>query len=173
MSLNVGATVILTPTTKLPSFDQLVTNPRLFLALGFGSGLAPKAPGTFGTLMAVPVFMLLQLLPWSGYLAVVVASAGIGIYLCDYAGKYLGVSDHGAIVWDEFVGFWITMLFAPNSWLWLVYGFLLFRVFDILKPWPIGWADQKVKGGFGVMLDDILAGLMALAVLQATVFLLS
>ena len=97
------------------------------------------------------------------------ATALAGIYLCDYAGKFLGVSDHGAIVWDEFVGFWIAMLFAPQGLVWVLYGFLLFRLFDIWKPWPIGWADKKVKGGLGVMLDDVLAGFMALAVIQLTV----
>lgn len=159
----------MTPSIKLPSFSQLILNPRLFLALGFGSGLAPKAPGTFGTLMAVPLFLLLQLLPIEAYILVLLATALAGIYLCDYAGKFLGVSDHGAIVWDEFVGFWIAMLFAPQGLVWVLYGFLLFRLFDIWKPWPIGWADKKVKGGLGVMLDDVLAGFMALAVIQLTV----
>ncbi|BFM13330.1 phosphatidylglycerophosphatase A [Simiduia litorea] len=152
----------------MPSFATLIANPRLFLALGFGSGLSPKAPGTVGTLMAVPLFLLLQQLPLGAYLAALLLATVVGIYLCDYAGKYLGVSDHGAIVWDEFVGFWIAMLFAPHGLMWVFYGFVLFRLFDIWKPWPIGWVDKKVKGGFGVMLDDVLAGLMALLVLQLT-----
>ncbi|MDN3637599.1 phosphatidylglycerophosphatase A [Simiduia curdlanivorans] len=163
----------MTAPISLPSFSALIANPRLFLALGFGSGLAPKAPGTAGTLMAVPLYLLLQQLPLAGYVATLLLAALVGIYLCDYAGKYLGVSDHGAIVWDEFVGYWLAMLFAPKGFIWVLYGFVLFRLFDIWKPWPIGWADKKVKGGFGVMLDDVLAGLMALLVIQLTVISVS
>lgn len=152
----------------LPAFGALIKNPRLLLALGFGSGLAPKAPGTFGTLAALPLFLLLQPLGWPVYAGLLLAATWLGVYLCDYAGKYLGVSDHGAIVWDEFVGLWLTLFMVPAGWLWLLYGFVLFRLFDIAKPWPIGWADRQVKGGLGVMLDDILAGLMALVVLQCS-----
>lgn len=152
----------------LPALGALVKNPRLLLALGLGSGLAPKAPGTFGTLAALPLFLLMQPLGWPAYALLVIAATLLGIYLCDYAGRYLGVSDHGAIVWDEFVGLWIALFMVPAGPLWLLYGFALFRLFDIAKPWPIGWADRRIKGGLGVMLDDILAGLMALAVLQAS-----
>jgi len=89
-----------------------------------------------------------------------------GIWVCGRAGDDLGVHDHGGIVWDEFVGFWVTMIAVPAGWQWIVAGFLLFRLFDIWKPWPISWADQKVSGGFGVMLDDLIAGGYALAVIQ-------
>ncbi|AFU99151.1 phosphatidylglycerophosphatase A [Simiduia agarivorans] len=153
---------------SLPGWRALLADPRLFCALGFGSGLAPKAPGTFGTLMALPLFLILQPLPAWVYAGVVLAAFFLGIYLCGYAGRWLGVSDHGAIVWDEFVGLWIALFLVPQGWAWLVYGFLLFRLFDVLKPWPIDWADKQVKGGLGVMLDDVLAGVMAWFVVQAT-----
>ena len=137
-----------------------------FLALGFGSGLAPKAPGTFGTLAAVP---LVALLMWAGnaYLLVfVVLGALLGIYICDRTAKDVGVHDHGAIVWDEIIGFGITMLWLPLHWQTLLLGFVLFRLFDIVKPWPIGWLDKKVHGGVGIMLDDVVAGVFALVALQ-------
>lgn len=145
-------------------------NPIHFLAFGLGSGAAPWAPGTFGTLAAViPFFWFQQLsLPW--YLVMLVVTTVIGIWLCDRTSKDIGVKDHGGIVWDEFVGFWITMTLAPAGIFWIVYGFVLFRIFDILKPWPIKWADQKVSGGLGVMLDDIIAGVMAAAILQVTAY---
>lgn len=140
-------------------------NPIHFLAFGFGSGTARRAPGTWGTLASVPFVPLWQHMPLPGYLAVLVISTLVGIWLCGRTAKDLGVHDHGGIVWDEFVGYWLTMLLAPPGWLWMLGGFVLFRFFDILKPWPIGWVDRKVHGGLGIMLDDILAGLMALAVL--------
>lgn len=158
--------------TKLPSFLDLCREPRLLLALGFGTGLAPRAPGTFGTLAAIPFFIFMQPLPLWQYLSILVVTTFAGFYLCGYAGRYLGVSDHGAIVWDEMVGYWVTMLLAPVGWLWMLYGFLLFRFFDILKPWPINWVDKNIKGGFGVMVDDLIAAVMALAVLQASAWLL-
>lgn len=138
-----------------------------FLAFGFGSGAAPKAPGTFGTLAAVPVFLLLAQLPLWAYLAVVVISFVVGVYLCSQTSKDMGVHDHGGIVWDEFVGYWITMIALPVSWPWVIAGFVLFRFFDIIKPWPIGWLDKRVHGGFGIMIDDVIAGLFALVILQA------
>ncbi|UTA47520.1 phosphatidylglycerophosphatase A [Simiduia sp. 21SJ11W-1] len=165
------ATATSTGPKALPGIGQMLAEPRLLLALGFGSGLAPKAPGTFGTLAALPLAWLLQAyLPTWGVSLVIVAAFALGVYVCDYAGRWLGVSDHGAIVWDEFVGLWIALLWVPMSLGWWLYGFVLFRLFDIAKPWPIGWADRRLKGGLGVMLDDVLAGLMALAVLQLTLW---
>lgn len=148
----------------------IFSNPVYLAAFGFGSGLAPKAPGTFGTLAAVPFYLLMSQLSWPLYLLVVLLTAGIGIYLCGKTARALGVHDHPGIVWDEFVGFWITMLLVPPNAFNILLGFVLFRLFDILKPWPIRLADKKVGGGFGIMLDDILAGIMALAVLQACLF---
>ncbi len=154
-----------------PSAKLVFSNPVHFLAFGFGSGLAPFAPGTFGTLAAVPLYLLLAPLSLSLYLAVVVVAFVAGIWICDKAGADLGVHDHGGIVWDEFVGLWIALIAAPAGWSWIVAGFLLFRLFDIWKPWPIGWADRQVSGGLGVMLDDVIAGLYALIVLQGMALL--
>ena len=144
----------------------VLTSPVHFLAFGLGSGLAPKAPGTFGTLAAVPFYWLLAMLPLWAYGLAVVMAAIAGVWICGESSRRLGVHDHGGIVWDEFVGLWITLFAAPQGWLWLIVGFALFRLFDIWKPWPIRMADRQVSGGFGIMLDDILAGLYALASLQ-------
>ena len=147
-------------------------NPIHFLALGFGSGLAAKAPGTFGTIAAVPVVLLMAPLSLSWYIGLTVLSVLIGIYICDKAAKDMGVHDHGAIVWDEVAGLMITMIAAPAGWQWLVAGFVLFRFFDILKPWPIRWLDAKVHGGFGIMIDDVLAGVFSLICLQLAAYYL-
>ncbi len=149
-----------------PTFSQLLRQPTHWLAFGFGSGLAPKAPGTFGTLAAVPLYLLLAQLPLWAYAVALVLSFGIGVYLCHKTADDLGVHDHPGIVWDEFVGYWITMLLAPAGWMWVVIGFVLFRIFDVLKPWPIRWLDKHVHGGFGIMIDDVLAGIFAWLVLQ-------
>jgi phosphatidylglycerophosphatase A len=152
---------------------DLWSHPANFFALGFGSGLAPVAPGTFGTLAAVPLYLFgLQglSLPW--LLAVIALSFVIGVWLCDVTARNLGVHDHPGIVWDEFVGLWISCIALPAGWPWLLAAFVLFRFFDILKPWPIRWLDSKVPGGLGIMVDDVLAGLFALALLQiATVWI--
>lgn len=145
-------------------------NPVHFLAFGLGSGAAPKAPGTFGTLAAVPLYLLLEPLSATIYALVLLVTFLIGIYLCGKTSADMGVHDHGGIVWDEFVGYWITMFLAPAGWLWIVLGFILFRFFDIVKPWPIGWADKHVSGGLGIMLDDVLAGVMAFVCLQASYY---
>jgi phosphatidylglycerophosphatase A len=150
----------------LPSFSELLKHPAQLLALGFGSGLAPKAPGTFGTLAAVPLYLMFSSTLFEWQLLIVVASFFAGIYLCNVTATALVVHDHPAIVWDEFVGFWLTMLALPLlgvslDWLLLLLGFIFFRLFDIIKPWPILWVDQKVHGGFGIMFDDVLAGVYA------------
>lgn len=145
-----------------PTLKGLVSKPVHFLAFGFGSGLSPKAPGTMGTLAAVPLYLLLAKLPLIPYLLVVAATLAVGVYLCDKTSKDMGVHDHPGIVWDEFVGYWITMIAAPAGWLWVAVGFAWFRLFDVLKPWPINWLDKHVGGGFGIMIDDVLAGVMAL-----------
>ena len=140
-------------------------NPIHFLAIGLGSGAAPKAPGTFGTLMAVALYLPLAQLPLIYYVSVVVVAALVGIYLCGKTSSDWGVHDHGGIVWDEFVGFWITMIAIQPEWYWILSGFILFRVFDIWKPWPISWLDSRVTGGFGIMVDDIVAGFFAWIIL--------
>ncbi|WP_226703960.1 phosphatidylglycerophosphatase A [Microbulbifer elongatus] len=158
--------------TPTPTFSELLRSPVLFLAFGFGSGLARKAPGTFGTVAAIPLWYGLQFLSPLTYMAVIVVTFILGCYLCGAASNKLGVHDHGGIVWDEFVGYWLTMFMAPAGWLWALYGFVLFRIFDIAKPQPIGWADRRVHGGLGIMLDDILAGIYAALVLQGTAYLI-
>ncbi|MCL1141842.1 phosphatidylglycerophosphatase A family protein [Shewanella gaetbuli] len=155
-----------------PALKKLsLSNPIHFLALGFGSGLAAKAPGTFGTVAAIPLYLLISTLSLPVYIALTVLSVIAGIYICDKASKDMQVHDHGAIVWDEVAGLLITMIAAPAGWAWLVVGFVLFRIFDILKPWPIKWLDAKVHGGFGIMIDDVLAGIFALICLQGLYYL--
>ncbi len=153
-------------TETKPAFD--LTQPVQFLALGFGSGLAPKAPGTFGTLAAIPIFLLLTMLmptPLPYAIAVIVMGFA-GIYICGKTADDVGVHDHPAIVWDEFVGFFITMFMVPVSWQSILVGFILFRIFDILKPWPISFIDKNMTGGLGIMFDDVLAGIFALVIMQ-------
>ncbi len=144
-------------------------DPRCLLGLGFGSGLLRPAPGTWGTLAALPFAVLLGQLPITLSWALVAAAAVVGVHLCDYTAKALGVHDHPAIVWDEFVGVWITLLFAPMTWVNVLLGFALFRLFDIIKPWPIRWLDRQVDGGLGIMVDDVVAGLFAGLVLALIV----
>ncbi len=140
-----------------------LSDPVHFLALGFGSGLAPKAPGTFGTLAAIPVYLLLSGLSLPVYGAIVALVCLFGIYICGKAATDAGVHDHGAIVWDEIAGYLITMLMLPATWQTIITGFILFRIFDIFKPWPISYIDKHCHGGVGIMLDDIIAGFLALA----------
>ena len=144
-----------------PSFSMLVKSPSLLLAFGFGSGLAPKAPGTFGSLVGLAIWFLLADLSLPTYLMLVAVSGFCGVFICGTAAKKLGVHDHGGIVWDEFVGLWIAMAALPVSWTSVILGFGLFRLFDILKPWPINWIDKNVSGGWGIMLDDVAAGAAA------------
>jgi len=149
-------------------------DPVHWLAFGLGSGLSPKAPGTVGTIAALPIYwFFLQDLSLPMYLAVLVLTSLIGVYLCHKTAKDLKVHDHGGIVFDEWVGMWITLLLVPQGWEWLLLGFVLFRFFDIVKPWPIKFFDEKVAGGLGIMLDDIVAGLIALGCLQLVVYLVN
>ncbi|MDH5473679.1 MAG: phosphatidylglycerophosphatase A [Gammaproteobacteria bacterium] len=157
---------------NIPIPVALLKNPIHFLSLGFGSGLMPKAPGTFGTLAALPVYLLMANLSLLIYSLIVVAMFGLGVYLCQKTTDELKVHDHSGIVFDEIVGFLITMIAVPLSWQWIIAGFMLFRLFDIVKPWPISWLDRKVHGGLGIMLDDVLAGVFALIVMHlALVFI--
>lgn len=151
---------------------RLLLHPLDFLALGFGSGLVPRAPGTAGTVAAIPVYLLASSLKLPVYLLLVALMFLAGIAICAHTARRLGVHDHPGIVWDEIVGYLVTMAMAPAGWLWIVIGFVLFRLFDIVKPWPIRWLDKHVHGGFGIMLDDLLAGLFAAALLQGMVFFL-
>lgn len=146
-----------------PSFQELLKNPILLLGFGFGSGLTPKGPGTAGTLLGWLLFIPLMLWSMEWAWAVFIVALFTGSFICGWSSDYLNVHDHGGIVWDEFVGVWLVLLLLPQqNWTLWIAAFVLFRVFDIWKPWPINWADNKVHGGFGIMLDDVLAGLMAL-----------
>lgn len=154
-----------------PQLNKTVlSSPVHFLAFGFGSGLAPIAPGTFGTLAAVPLYLLINQFSLAVYLLFVVLSILVGFYLCGKSSELLGVHDHSGIVWDEFAGFFITMIAAPQGWQWIILGFALFRLFDIWKPYPINLIDQKVSGGVGIMMDDVVAGIYALLVLQLVAY---
>lgn len=141
--------------------NKVWQNPFYFIAFGFGSGLLPKGPGTWGTIAAIPLYLLLAHLNWYWYLLLTSVAFFIGVIICDKVSMELGVHDHSGIVWDEMVGFFITMFLVPFNLLWLIVGFLLFRLFDIWKPQPIRFIDRRVGGGFGIMVDDVLAGLFA------------
>lgn len=136
-------------------------NPVHFLALGFGSGLIPVMPGTFGSLAAIPLLLACMYVSSVSFIALTLIFSVIGIYLCGKTADDMQVHDHGSIVWDEIAGMFVTFLFVPLSASTLLVGFVLFRAFDILKPWPIGVIDKRLQGGTGIMLDDILAGAMA------------
>lgn len=138
-----------------------LANPDHFFGLGFGSGLIPLMPGTFGSLAALPILFAMSYLSLFAYMAVTIICTLIGIRFCQKTSDALGLHDHGAIVWDEIVGMMVVFIAIPINPLSLVLGFLLFRFFDILKPWPIREFDRKIHGGLGIMLDDIVAGAMA------------
>jgi phosphatidylglycerophosphatase A len=140
---------------------QIMSDPVLFLAFGFGSGLAKKAPGTFGTLAAIPLYWLFAQADLLVYSLLTLIVTVVGVPICGIAAKKLEEHDFGGIVWDEIAGYLITMWLAPFTWQAMVAGFILFRIFDIIKPWPIKWIDQHVHGGLGIMLDDVLAALFA------------
>jgi len=156
---------------KIPA-KIVFTNPINFLAFGFGSGLTPKAPGTFGTLACIPLYWLIADFQLTHYLAICLFVSIIGIFICGYTSKQLKVHDHPGIVWDEFAGYLITMIGISFSWVNVLLGFILFRLFDILKPWPINSLDKRVTGGFGIMIDDVLAGLFALGCLHLILYLI-
>lgn len=147
------------------SISQIFKNPTLFLAFGFGFGLIKKAPGTFGTIVAVPIYLSISQTSFGIYSALTIIAIAVGIKICDDAAKLLGEHDFNGIVWDEIAGYLITMWFVSFSWKAVLLGFVLFRFFDILKPFPIKWIDEHVNGGFGIMLDDVLAGIFAGSIL--------
>lgn len=146
-----------------PSWRFLFSHPAHMLAFGFGSGLARKAPGTFGTLVAFPMYWYLApRLTDAVFLLVLVWAFAIGVWVCDITGKALGVADYGGIVWDEIVAFMLVLFFTPSGWQWSLLAFMLFRFFDIVKPPPIRYFDSNWHGGLGVMFDDLLAAGYAL-----------
>jgi len=156
-----------------PTFKTLISHPAHFFALGFGSGLAKKAPGTFGTLVGMPLFLFISNYSVLVQLLLIAALFGVGIYFCAFTGKAIGVVDHGSIVWDEIVAIMLVLTFTPYEWQWWLAAFLLFRLFDIWKPYPIRQLEAKYKNGFGVMFDDFLAALYAIICLQAMLWIVS
>ncbi len=145
-------------------FDVVV-----WAAFGFGAGRIEPAPGTWGTVAAILPYLLFSGLSPMAYATVLVLAFAFGVWLCGSAARRLGVHDHPGIVWDEFVGLWITLFMVEPTVLTVALGFGLFRLFDILKPWPIRWLDRQVPGGLGIMLDDVIAGVMAAACLHAMI----
>lgn len=149
-----------------PSREFLFQHPAHLIAFGFGAGLMPRAPGTWGTLVGIPFYFLTHYL---GGMPAVLACAlvlfCVGIWASSVAGRALGVADHGGIVIDEIAAFVLVLAFTPAGVLWLAIAFVLFRIFDIAKPWPISYFDRSLKGGFGVMFDDFLAAAGSIAIL--------
>ncbi len=146
---------------------KVFTNPIYFVAFGFGSGLLPKAPGTWGTVMAIPIYWFMaSSLNLIQYAICTFVALILGIWICDWVSRDLKIHDFSGIVWDEMVGYWITLFAVPKSWIAVVLGFGLFRLFDIWKPFPIRWLDKHVKGGLGIMVDDVLAAVYAAFVMQ-------
>jgi phosphatidylglycerophosphatase A len=150
----------------LPNLRLLLSHPAHFFSLGFGTGLAPKAPGTFGTIVAFPLYFLIQTQAFHTQLIIISSLFLIGIWCCDLTGKAIGVSDHGGIVWDEIVAMMLVLTFTPASYFYYLIAFLLFRLFDIWKPYPIRQFDAQLKGGFGVMFDDLLAAIYTIISLK-------
>jgi phosphatidylglycerophosphatase A len=151
---------------------RALRDPVLLLATGLGSGLLRPAPGTWGTLAGLPAAIGLMFAPLPVALAILAVATAVGVPLCGAAGRRLGVADHGGIVWDEIVGIGLALVLLPPTVPAVVLGFLTFRAFDILKPWPVSWADTRLGGGLGVMADDVIAGLYAAAVTAGGLVLL-
>ena len=148
--------------------NALFRHPAGWIATGFGTGLTPIAPGTAGSLAALLPWLALRQLPPALYLLALGLAFAIGVWACAWVARTLHTADPAVAVWDEFVGVWIALaplLLGPLDPLWIFAGFILFRIFDIAKPWPVSWADRRIAGGLGVMLDDAIAGAYAAAVL--------
>jgi len=158
---------------KITNKDIYFKNCWHFIAQGFGMGRLPFAPGTFASLFALFFVPFLWMLPLQIYLSIVIIGFVCGIWLCRIVAKDLNSADPASIVWDEFVGVWLTFLLVPPSLMWLGVGFLLFRLFDIFKPFPIGYCDKRIKGGFGIMLDDVIAGGLSCLCLHGLIYLVN
>ncbi len=157
---------------RLPVPKKVWRDPLYFIAFGFGSGAMPWAPGTFGTLMAIPFYLLLQHLPMMSYVAALVILTILSSLLCDRISEEIHIHDHPGMCIDEFIGFFVTMINAPYGINWIILGFILFRLFDIWKPWPIYLLDRKIHGGFGMIIDDVAAGLYSCFIIQCLSFLI-
>lgn len=152
-----------------PAFGALLRRPLHWIAFGLGAGLVPKGPGTAGSLVALPLYVALApLAPWA-YLLVLLVLTGFGVWCTGRTERELGAHDHPGIVFDEITGMLVALFMAPVQWLWLGIGFGLFRLFDVWKPWPIRWLNTRVPGGWGIMLDDLAAGVAAAACLHGLI----
>jgi phosphatidylglycerophosphatase A len=156
-----------------PDLRLLFSSPAVFLALGAGAGLSPVAPGTAGSLVAIPLALLLQQIPFAGQIAILIVMCGAGVWFCDRAGQVLGEADHPSIVWDEICGMALVLMFGPPGPAWMLAGFLAFRAFDIIKPWPIHIIDRRFASGAGTMGDDLLAAIYALVVIELAHWLIA
>lgn len=155
-----------------PVPEAVWRDPVYFFAFGLGSGALPFMPGTMGTLMAVPFYVALRPLSLAVYVAFVVLFIAASSWVSERCSRDIQFHDHPGMCIDEFAGFFVTMINAPLGWGWILFGFVLFRLFDILKPWPISWLDKHVHGGFGMVFDDVVAGLFACLIIQITGYLL-
>lgn len=155
-----------------PTLKFMLQHPAHVLALGFGTGLAKKAPGTIGTILGLPFFWLIANQSILIQLSIISVLFILGVYICSITGKNLGVADHGGIVWDEIVAMMLVLTFTPLTALWWLVAFGLFRLFDIWKPFPIKQCDAKLKHGFGVMFDDLLAAIYAILCLKGLLWLM-
>ncbi len=159
--------------SKIPPIPETVwQNPLHFVAFGFGTGTLPFAPGTFGTLIAIPFYLAMEHLSPLMYLLITILVTLVSIWICNKVTNEIGVEDHQGMNLDEIVGFLVTMFYAPHGWHWIVLGFLLFRLFDIWKPWPVRYVDEHMTGGLGIILDDVLAGIYSCLILQLLAFVL-
>lgn len=151
----------------IPHFSWLLARPVCLLGFGFGSGLAPIAPGTFGTLPALPLAwgLIMAGVSLSTYLVLVCIMFLAGVYICGETERQLGIQDYGGIVWDEIVAMMLLLAFVPLTWLAWLLAFIVFRFFDAVKPWPIKWLDSRIHGGLGIMIDDIIAAVFSIAVM--------
>lgn len=147
--------------SKQVSKREIIKNPIHFLAFGLGLGFSPIAPGTAGTLLGIVIYFLTSYSLLMNQLVIIILSIIFGIYICGKTAADIGCHDHPGIVWDEVTGFLITMFMLPFSLFNIILGFILFRIFDIVKPWPIKIIDKKLFGGFGIMLDDVIAGIFS------------
>ena len=156
-----------------PSWRFVASHPAYFIAFGFGAGLAPVAPGTWGTLLALPLYWLVEpQLEARAFLLLLAVLFGAGIWACEVTGRALGASDHGGMVWDETVAFLLVLFFVPATLPWQAGAFLLFRLFDIVKPPPIRTCERTFRNGFGVMLDDLVAAFYTLLVFAVAIALI-
>lgn len=152
---------------------QQLRHPVMLLALGFGTGLSPRAPGTVGSVLGALLYLPFYTMPSLATWLLVMIGGGLGVWLCGAATRRLGVHDHSGIVWDEFVGIWLVLACLPATVPAFLLAFVWFRVFDVLKPWPISWLDRRIHGGVGIMLDDILAAGFAIVASQGVLWLVS